>query len=358
MKSQILIVSCLLLIMILPGISIKTEAIPGFTPTEYLIPNATFSCDLHMADGNYNSLYTAVDGDPGLSSVAYWETNNSYLYWGNLSSIYDETGDRGVGTAIFHLSEPLGISPTGYWQLSVTSYTAFPSFSANWVDIGHVSVCDASNEYHGYALGIGYTSVNRGSTLVHSQYSQTAWTASSWGIDGDGGGVTDPPASWFRPDTGVQWWDTGNNTLQGRAWSTAEVYNLVVIIQMRLTNEAFTGITKDGGNPIALAVGGLRVAIAPSPYTVSETAITETEVFGGMYYIVPLMAVFSFSAASAFFHRERRFIMNVFISGIVIGLALLIWADILANYFIILPALLVTMMWLGKFSGNENGGAE
>lgn len=346
----------MMLVVILPGISTESEAIPGFTPTEYLIPNATLSCDLHMADGNLNSVYTAVDGEPGTPSATYWETNNSYLYWGNLSSVYDETGDRGVGTAIFHLSEPLGVSSTGYWQLSVTSYTAFPSFSADWTNLGHVTVCDASNEYHGYDLGIGYTSVNRGSTLVHSQMAHTTWSESSWGIDGSTGNIWDPPSYWFRPDTGSQWWDTGNNTLQDRAWSTAEVYNLVVIIQMRLTNEAFTGITKDGGNPVALAVGGLRVAIAPSPYAVSETTeVGGGEIFGGMYYIIPLMAVFCFSAASAFVHRQKGFIMNVFLSSIVIGLSLLIWADILANYFVILPAMLVTMMWLGKFSGNENG---
>lgn len=335
--------------------SSSSNAIPGFTPTEYLIPNATLSCELHMADGNYNSTYTAVDGDPGsISSVGgkntlYWETNNSYLYWGNLSSTIDETGDFGVGTAIFHLSEPLGISPTGYWDVSVTSYTAFPSFKTDWINLGHVTQADADNQYHGYRLGIGYTSVNRGTTVIHSQYSRTTWDSSSWGIDGSSGDVTEPPSYWFRPDTGTQWWDVGNNTLNSRAWSTAELYNMIVIFEFSLESpEVFTGITKDNGYPMALALGGIVVAVAPSPYEVASTDDGTVYVSGIMYYLVGVLAVFGFSVASSF---RGGFSPNTFFAAIIIGFATIIWGGILPSYFIVLPAIILILIWFRKLSG-------
>ncbi|OGN87473.1 MAG: hypothetical protein A2Z74_04705 [Chloroflexi bacterium RBG_13_46_9] len=334
--------------------SFNSEAIPGFTPTEYLVPNATLSCELHMADGNYNSFHTAVDGDPGsiaagAATTLYWETNKSYLYWGNLTDIYDETGDFGVGTAIFHLSEPLGISPTGYWDVSVTSYTAFPTFEYDWTNISHVTGCDASNEYHGYRLGIGYTSINRGETIVHSQYSRTTWDSSTWGVDGSGGDISEPPVSWFRPDTGTQWWDVGNNSLNSRAWSSAELYNMIVIFEFRLESpEFFTGITKNGGVPAALALGGIRVAVAPSPYEVAATSDDIVYVSGIMYYLIGVLAVFGFSVASSF---RGGFSPNTFFSGIIIGFATIIWGSILPSYFIILPAIMLILLWYRKVDG-------
>lgn len=350
---NILALTVFVMAMLSPlAFTIEVAAIPGFTPTEYLIPNAMLSSDFHMADGNLNSQYTAVDGNPGASSDTFWETNNSYIYWGNLSSQYDETGDRGVGTAIFHLSEPLGISPTGYWRLSATTWMSFPTFAANWIDIGHVIQADASNAYHGYDLGIGYTSVNRGGTLVHSQYAHTAWSSSSWGVDGASADY------WFRPDTGIQWWDVGNNSLESRAWSTSEMYNLVVIIQMKLENQLFLStLIKNGGDPLALACCGLQVAIAPSPYTYTTTEAITVEVPSVMYYLVPILAVFAFSAASAFFNRNRGFIMNVFLASFIIGFSVLIWSEILPTYFIILPGLILVLMWMGKLERNDTDGA-
>lgn len=248
--------------IMIPG----AEASPSFTPTEYLSLSSTVTCDFNRSD--VSSLpHTLVNGNPGATNALYWETNRSYLYFGNATSASDTASQFGIGRAVFRLSDPVGTSD--YWQVSVTTWWAGITYlSPTWTEVGSYTL-SATGVYSSGNVGVGILASDTGAgstTIVSEQLHTSAYLESYWEING--GAPTDqPPSTWRRPATGTDWWDATTNTLTGTPWTLDEVRRMVVIVDLRFETTIFSYISRQAGSSVSLALGGVSVAIAPAAYT-------------------------------------------------------------------------------------------
>ena len=257
-----MLMTILVLILFVPG-----DAKAAVVPTEYLIPDGIIQCDFIDSRTGYQgsaNAYTAVDGDPGASSVAYWETNDTYLYWGNNTQTGSIQTGWGIGRGIFTLSDPIDLSASDYWQVTATCWVSGMAFlSPAWTQIGGYSLT-SNGLWSAFNIGVGYT--DDLGVLQYVQMHTSALQDSYWWVDHEGTN-DQPPISWDRPQTGTNTYDILLNTLTGAPFTANNIENMVIVVDISLTSQIWSKCTYETGEGIAIALGGIRLGIEPATYT-------------------------------------------------------------------------------------------
>ena len=68
-------------------------------------------------------------------------------------------------------------------------------------------------------------------------------------------------------------------------------------------------------------------------------------------YLIPVVAVFLLSTASAFLGNRREFSMNVFEASMAIGLSILVWVRLLPIWAIVVSVLIIVVMLFTERGG-------
>lgn len=270
----LLVFACFLnLGVIIDSLSFSEESLDASIQTvgapEILLPNANFYNDFHISKSSATA-WQCIQGNPG--SIAsfggfntlFWETNDTYLYWGNATGPGDTSTDWGIGKGIYKISDPIGDSE--YWTLNISCWTAGLSFlSPTWTQIGTYAL-SSSGIWCAFNLGVGTTAGNA-SYLTHTQM-HTEEAQDSWWWTNGAGTYDNPPNAWVRPEGGTGVWPVETHTLYNRPFTLEEVRNLVVILEVSFTADIFyhlSGYTAGAG--LSIGIGGIMVTAIPVAYT-------------------------------------------------------------------------------------------
>ena len=239
----------------IPLIGVNVSA----TTTETLSINDYIRCDFESAEGA--SLVDEIDGNPGASSAAFWETNRTWLYWGNSTSAADD-GPWGIGRGIFELTTP--VSTAAYWSVNVTCWLAPITFlPPTFSEIGTYSQ-SSNGMWAAFNLGVGL--VDEYGQVEHIQMHTSALQDSYWWL---GGGLYNdqPPATWTRPATGTNYWTAATNTLANRPWTLEEIERMVVILDVSTATDIFVKANEVAGSGVSIGIGGIFVTVTPVSYS-------------------------------------------------------------------------------------------
>ena len=247
----------------------------GWAGSEILNPDETISCDFETSKPSGDP-HQFISGDPGAiypagQATTYWETNDSYCYWGNATSAVDTDSGWGIGKGIFTLDDPVGTSE--YWVVNVTYWTVGIVFlSPTWTQIGSYSL-STSGLWCAGNLGVGITASATSDYLIHSQMHPDAGSGQDgwWWINGET--PTDaPPDQWMRPEGGTFAYPFLTNTLYNRPFTLDEVRNMAIIIELSFLPTIFGNFDFCGVGGVSIAIGGLSVEAIPTDYTPPDYA--------------------------------------------------------------------------------------
>jgi len=242
----------------------------GWAGSEILNPDETLFCDFETSKPSGDP-HQFISGDPGAiypagQATTYWETNDSYCYWGNATSAIDTDSGWGIGRGIFTLDDPVGTSE--YWVVNVTYWTVGIVFlSPTWTQIGSYSL-STSGLWCAGNLGVGITASATSDYLIHSQMHPDAGSGQDgwWWINGET--PTDaPPDQWMRPEGGTFAYPFLTNTLYNRPFTLEEVRNMAIIIELSFLPTIFGNFDFCGVGGVSIAIGGLSVEAIPTTYT-------------------------------------------------------------------------------------------